>query len=143
MIPAWLIIVVLIGLPISLIFIFYLVRRMRIQKEEDEDDETKRAESNGLIPPDRLLTEKEIGKLVVKGDKAGIEGYDAWMKLLLEAQDAKTASIKNAEGQARIKGIMNWWHEPCPHTGGIEEEQMYKAACPKCWQALKEQEGVK
>lgn len=33
--------------------------------------------------------------------------------------------------------IINWMDEPCPHTGGLEEQQMYKSSCPKCWQELK------
>lgn len=41
-----------------------------------------------------------------------------------------------------IKKVMDWLHTPCPHTGGLEEQQMYVEDCPKCWQAfLKERLG--
>jgi hypothetical protein len=30
----------------------------------------------------------------------------------------------------------------CPHTGGLEEEQMHKIDCPKCWQSLRKEAGL-
>ena len=41
------------------------------------------------------------------------------------------------EERERIK---NWLFRPCPHTGGLEEEQLYTQDCPKCWQALSQEE---
>ena len=50
--------------------------------------------------------------------------------------DDREADLINARKQERER-IINWMSEPCPHTGGLEEQQMYKSDCPKCWQALK------
>jgi len=45
------------------------------------------------------------------------------------------------EIEISIKKVGDWLHSPCPHTGGLEEEQMYVEDCPKCWRAFKERLG--
>ena len=52
------------------------------------------------------------------------------------ALSGNTESLKIEK--AERDRIIAWMNEPCPHTGGLEEQQMYKSDCPKCWQALKE-----
>jgi len=48
------------------------------------------------------------------------------------------AQVEQAKRGERER-IIFWLDEPCPHTGGLEEQQMTKMDCPKCWQALKEE----
>ena len=53
-----------------------------------------------------------------------------------KAQDPISQAVGAEKERERI---MNWMGEPCLHTGGLDEQQMYKSDCPKCWQGLKEQ----
>lgn len=45
--------------------------------------------------------------------------------------------------KAGIKEAMGWIHSPCPHTGGLEEEQIYVEDCPKCCKAQLKKWGIK
>jgi len=60
-----------------------------------------------------------------------------------QAKDTWEIAFKAGEGKGKqegkqlaIKEVKGWLHLPCPHTGGLEEEQMCVEDCPKCWQAF-------
>ena len=68
----------------------------------------------------------------LKGD----DRYDEWLDNTANNVYRKLTPILIAEGKRQM---VAWMGSPCPHTGGLEEQQMYKSDCPKCWQALKKE----
>ena len=67
------------------------------------------------------------------------------MKILNQVRELIIDAHNAGEQKGIVKGrkeVLNWLHSPCPHTGGLEEEQMYAEACPKCWQAKRKEWGI-
>ena len=44
--------------------------------------------------------------------------------------------------KAGIKEVAGWLDKPCPHTGGLEEQQMFALDCRKCWEDAKKEWGM-
>ncbi len=94
------------------------------------------------IDIDKLVLTEEETKLRLK--EAGYIGFltqpimDSSFAVIAKAQLDKAEPLIRKDERERI---FNWMSEPCPHTGGLEEQQLYKSDCPQCWQALKATEG--
>ena len=81
-----------------------------------------------------IICEKMTNQILALIDKEArwwkAEGY------ILGVKDADAEGDKEAIEKAERERIIVWMDEPCPHTGRLEEEQMRKSDCPKCWQSL-------
>ena len=74
---------------------------------------------------------------------SGIHGFNSkGIRALHPDEIDEIIALFDEEGirKAERERIINWMNEVCPHTGGLEEQHIYKQDCPKCWVALKNNE---
>ena len=41
-----------------------------------------------------------------------------------------------------IREVVGWIDKTCPHTGGLEEQQMRAMDCPRCWEDAEKEWGI-
>jgi len=89
----------------------------------------------------RLLTDEEIIAAIESGYEVidGVEMRVIHAFSIAKAQDAKTASIKDAEGQARAKRIFKKIERNMQVAYGTDKAEFNKG----WWKALKEREAGK
>ncbi len=78
-----------------------------------------------------------ISPLIEDAKKQGIEQEHKAM--IGVAVDEGNKAYKNGV-KAERERIIGWMGERCPHSGGLEEQKVYKSDCPQCWQALSKEE---
>ncbi len=44
--------------------------------------------------------------------------------------------------KAGIKEVVGFLDKPCPHSGGLEEQQLRAIDCTECWQAQLKEWGI-
>ncbi len=78
---------------------------------------------------------------LIKETQAEIS-YKAGRDSFLDDVGNVTIPLSEAHKAGR-REVVGWLDKPCPHTGGLEEQQMRAVDCPKCWEDAKKEWGIK